>query len=89
MTDSAVAGLASEALRVALMVALPVLGAMLVAGLAVNVLQVATSLQDTTLTFVPKIAAAAAALWLAGPWMMRLLVAFTRGLIARIPELVR
>lgn len=89
MTDSAVAGLAYEALRVALLVALPLLGAMLVVGLAVNVLQVATSLQDTTLTFIPKIAAAAAALFLAGPWMMRLLVAFARGLIARIPELVR
>jgi flagellar biosynthetic protein FliQ len=87
MTEAAIAGLAFEALRVALVVALPVLGAMLLVGLAVNILQVATSLQDTTLTFIPKIAAAAAALYLAGPWMLRVLVAFAVGLFARIPGL--
>lgn len=89
MTDSSVLDLAQRSVAVALMLSAPVLGFGLVVGLLVSVFQAATQIQEMTLSFVPKILAAAAAIVLFGPWMMRSLITFTTKLFLSIPTLAR
>jgi flagellar biosynthetic protein FliQ len=55
-----------------------------VIGLIVSVMQVATSIQDVTITFIPKIVACALVLLIALPWMIRTMVAFTRQIFQMI-----
>ena len=70
-----------------LVVAGPVLLAILVVGLLVSIFQVTTQLQEMTLSYVPKILVAAGLLILLGPWMMGRLTYFAIGLYSDIPTL--
>src|SRR5690606_26400163 len=60
----------------------------LAAGLLVGVLQAATQINEMTLSFIPKILAVAAAFAIAGPWMLRLLLDFTRQLFFSVPGII-
>lgn len=71
-----------------LMVAAPILIATLAIGIAISVFQVATQIQEATLSYVPKLLVAAGLLILLGPWMMTRLTDFARGLYLAIPALV-
>ncbi len=71
----------------ALMIAAPLLLVGLVVGLVVSVFQATTSIQEQTLTFVPKIAAILGALIVFGPWIVISMVQFTLRLFARIPDM--
>jgi len=75
-----------EALVVMTLVAAPILGAALLTGLLIGVLQAATSIQEMTLSFIPKLAALALVLALVGNWQLELLVDFTRGLFEQLPS---
>ena len=57
-------------------------------GLIVSIFQATTSIQEQTLTFVPKIAAILIALMFFGPWMMQMLTQFTITLFRYIPRMV-
>ena len=70
-----------------LLIAAPLLLIGMVVGLIISIIQATTSIQEQTLTFVPKIAAILGALILLGPWIMSSMVQFTVRLFARIPEL--
>ena len=70
-----------------LLIAAPLLLIGMVVGLIVSIFQATTSIQEQTLSFVPKIAAILGALILLGPWIMASMVQFTVRLFARIPEL--
>lgn len=72
-----------------LIIASPILIIAMAVGLIISILQATTSIQEQTLTFVPKIAAILLTLLLFGPWMASLLVAFTESLFAQIPAIVR
>lgn len=72
-----------------LLVAAPVLIIAMLVGLIVSILQATTSIQEQTLTFVPKIAAILLALLFFGPWMFGILVVFTESLLDQIPQMVR
>ncbi len=76
MTVEGVAEIASQALMLILKVSMPVLLVSLCIGLLVSIFQTVTSIQEQTLTFVPKIIGIFVALILLGPWMMRCLVEF-------------
>jgi flagellar biosynthetic protein FliQ len=78
-----------SALELTLTLAGPVLLFGLVAGLAVSVFQALTQINEITLTFIPKIAATAAALALFGPWMLTHLISFTVTLFQSLPQYVR
>ena len=84
-------GLAVQLLRggvlQALMIAAPLLLVGLVVGLVVSVFQATTSIQEQTLTFVPKIAAILGALIIFGPWIVLSMVQFTLRLFGRIPDM--
>lgn len=72
-------------LKTALLIATPILATSLGVGLLISIFQVVTQIQEMTLTFVPKIIAAVGALALFGPWMMQVLMDFSRELIENIP----
>ena len=71
----------------ALMMAAPLLLVGMLVGLIISIFQATTSIQEQTLTFVPKIAAILGSLILFGPWIVMSMVQFTMRLFARIPEL--
>ena len=71
-----------------LIVAAPALVTGLVVGLIVSIVQATTSIQEQTLTFVPKIAAILLSIFFMGPWMIRVLVQFARNIMDAIPEMV-
>lgn len=87
MTDAQVMALGQQALEVALAVSAPMLGAALVTGLAVSILQAATQVNEMTLSFIPKLAAVAAVAVLAGPWMLAQMVEYMQRLYGAIPAL--
>ncbi len=76
MTIDAVADIAREALYLIIKVSLPVLLVSLIIGLIISIFQTVTSIQEQTLTFVPKIVCVFLALILFGPWMMNSMVEF-------------
>jgi flagellar biosynthetic protein FliQ len=73
-----------EAIRTALLVGAPILLVGMAVGLVVSVLQVATSIQDVTVTFIPKILAVFLATLFTLHWMMRLMIEFTQRVFAMI-----
>jgi len=87
MTEFMVLELAKNALLVGVKVSLPMLLASLVVGTLIGVLMAATQIQEFTLTFVPKLLALGVVMLIAGPWMLRSLVAFARMIFQSIPDL--
>jgi len=89
VTQGTVVHLAVQAMTLALTVSAPFLVAGLAVGLIVSIVQAATSIQEQTLSFIPKIVVMGAVLALAGPWMIDEVVGYTRQLYESIPALVR
>jgi len=73
-----------QALVTALLLASPMLAAGLVVGLAVSVFQAVTSIQEMTLTFIPKMVGVILALLLALPWMLGLMTRFTTQILGNL-----
>jgi flagellar biosynthesis protein FliQ len=88
MTPETVLTIGTRALEITLLLAAPMLLVALVVGLAVGVFQAATQINEMTLSFIPKLLAMAATLAIAGPWMIKLIVGYTRGLFESIPGLI-
>ncbi len=76
MTEGDLLDVLREALWMALVMATPVLGIALVVGLAIGLFQALTSIQEMTLTFVPKLGAIVAVFWLSMSYSGGLLVTF-------------
>jgi len=87
MSEEFVIYLFREALYTALLVSAPLLVVSLVVGLLISVFQAATSIQEITLTFVPKLIVIAVVTVLTLPWMIDVIVAFTTNLFHNIPSL--
>jgi flagellar biosynthesis protein FliQ len=81
--------LLNHLLWVAALISAPILGATLIIGLIVSILQVATQIQEVTLSYVPKLLAAAALIILLGPWMLSNLTQFAISIYQSIPSLSR
>jgi flagellar biosynthetic protein FliQ len=82
-------GVAQQALWVLALCSAPVLIPALVAGLLLGMIQAATSINEQTLSFVPKLLVVALCLALFGGAMLTLLADFTREEFARIPDIMR
>ena len=80
--------LGQNALEMTLMVSAPLLLSALVVGLIVSVFQAATQINEMTLSFIPKLLGMAATLVIAGPWMLKVIVGYTRELFESIPGLI-
>jgi len=72
MSDASIVDLIRQTLWVSLLLCAPILGATLVIGLAVSVVQAATQINEATLTFLPKLAVAGVVLVFVFPWMMHI-----------------
>jgi flagellar biosynthetic protein FliQ len=77
-----------EALRTAALVGAPVLGTAMLVGISVSILQTITSINEQTLTFVPKIVAIALTVGVALPWMVGHLTRFLALILTQAPGLV-
>lgn len=81
--------LSKQLLWHALLIAAPVILVALISGLIISILQVVTQIQDSTLSFVPKILAVVLMLMLCGEWMLHSLIEFTQGIFSSIPGAVK
>ncbi len=89
MGTEQVVALFRNTLQAALLLGAPILLAAILVSLLINVVQVLTSLQDQTLSTIPRLGAVAAAALLFFPWMLRKLMLFTIGMWGDFHSLVR
>jgi flagellar biosynthetic protein FliQ len=89
MNSDVVLELLKMTLTQAFMLAGPILLLTLVVGVAINIFQAVTSVQEMTLSFVPKVVIISIALVVSGPWMLQQITTFTIGLISRLPEFAK
>ena len=85
MTSDFVSYVARETLMTVLYITAPLLGTTLLVGLAVGIFQAVTSIQEMTLTFIPKMAVVAIMLIILTPWFLDILISFTQEIIYQIP----
>ncbi|HVY23883.1 MAG TPA: flagellar biosynthesis protein FliQ [Steroidobacteraceae bacterium] len=88
MSPDSVMSIARHALEVMLLLAMPLLLAALVVGLVVGIFQAATQINESTLSFIPKLIGIAVVLMIGGSWMLQTLVSYTRDLFMSIPRLM-
>jgi flagellar biosynthetic protein FliQ len=88
MTPDTIMAIGSRALEMTLALAAPLLLAALLTGVLVGAFQAATSINEMTLSFIPKLIAISVTIAIAGPWMLKTLIGYTRELILSIPGLI-
>jgi flagellar biosynthetic protein FliQ len=88
MNQDTVVSLATQAMTLAIEVAGPMMLVGLVIGLVVSIFQAVTSIQEQSLSFIPKIVGLAALVVILGPWMLGQLVNYTQNLFLSIPQLI-
>jgi flagellar biosynthesis protein FliQ len=89
MTPEFVISFAKEAIELTILVSLPMLGIGLFVGLAISVFQATTSIQEMTLSYVPKIIAVLLGALYFAPWMIEKLTLYTEKVITQIPLYIR
>jgi flagellar biosynthetic protein FliQ len=88
MTPENVMDLAHSTLMVTSLIAAPLLLIALVAGLVIGMFQAATQINESTLSFIPKLLLLVLTLFVAGPWILRVLSDFTHDLYTSIPGVI-
>ena len=89
MTPEFLTGFFFEAIKTAILLAAPMLLAGLMVGLAVSIFQSVTSINEMTMTFIPKMLAVACALLFFLPWMVQTMLSFTQNLFTNIDIYIR
>lgn len=89
MTPEFVVNFAQEAIKVTLLVSMPMLALGLIVGVVISIFQAVTQIQEMTLTFVPKILIVMVALLYFSSWMLEQLMQFTMTTINQIPYYIR
>ena len=89
MTEELVLKLSQDAMKTTALLAAPMLLGTLVVGLAVSIFQALTQINESTLTFVPKIILIGLIVLVAGPWMLDVMSQYTVGLFESISTSVR
>ena len=88
MESGVVLDLVYQALRMVAVLAGPPIIALMVIGLVIGILQAATSINETTVAFIPKLVVFAIVVMLAGPISLALFIVYIKELLGRIPGLV-
>jgi flagellar biosynthetic protein FliQ len=88
MTPENVMDLAHKTLMVTSLISAPLLLIALITGLVIGMLQAATQINESTLSFIPKLLMLVLTLFIAGPWILRVLIDFTHELYAGIPAMI-
>jgi flagellar biosynthetic protein FliQ len=89
MPEELVLRLAKETLTTVLMVSAPMLGAGLIVGLIISILQIITSIHDQALAFVPRIVVTFLVFLLVFPWMMNTMMSYTHSLLGSFDTYVK
>jgi len=84
MTPELVIDIGREAVQTVLMCSAPMLLSGLIVGLLISIFQAATQINEQTMTFIPKIVAVLVSLIIFAPWIIKVILAFTRGVMERI-----
>jgi flagellar biosynthetic protein FliQ len=88
MTPQEVLEIGTEAMKVTIYLAAPLLLTALIVGLLIGMIQAATQIQEMTLSFIPKLIGMALALLITGTWMLQLIMNFTTRLYESIPSMI-
>ncbi|ANU15932.1 flagellar biosynthesis protein FliQ [Planococcus maritimus] len=88
MTPDMVIKLAEQSIYLIILISAPLLLIALGVGLLVSVFQAMTQIQEQTLAFIPKILAVFLSLVIFGPWMLTMLLDYTRDLFEQLPRFV-
>ncbi len=88
MTPETVISIGQQALWVTMLIASPMLLSALAVGLLVGMFQAATQINEMTMSFIPKLLVLVLALVVAGPWMLSVIINFTKQLMEQIPSLI-
>ena len=88
MTPETVTTIGQQALWVTMLISAPMLVSALAVGLLVGMFQAATQINEMTMSFIPKLLVLVVAIVAAGPWMLSVIVNYTRELVFSIPSLI-
>lgn len=88
MTPETVTTIGQQALWVTMLIAAPLLVSALGVGLLIGMFQAATQINEMTLSFIPKLLVLVLALVAAGPWMLSVIMNYTKQLFMQIPSLI-
>ena len=88
MTPQTVMEIGRQALEITLLVSAPLLMAALIVGLIISIFQAAAQINESTLSFIPRLVAMFITLIFAGPWMLQLMIDYIRRLFESIPSLI-
>ncbi|MDQ1213521.1 flagellar biosynthesis protein FliQ [Pantoea anthophila] len=89
MTPESVMGLGYQSIKVALMIAAPLLLGSMFTGLIVSILQATTQINESTLSFIPKILTVIVVVIVLGPWMLATLTDYMQAVFSNIPTIIR
>ena len=89
MTVGFVANIIGRAVFQILIIAAPMLGTALLVGITISIFQATTSIQEQTLTFVPKIVVVLGSLVVFGAWIINSMINFTMNIFGLIPDMVK
>ena len=88
MTDNEVVHLVMGGMEVLVMISMPMLISAMLAGLLIGMFQAATQINEVTLSFIPKLIVLLMVMVIGGPWMLGLIVNYTRRLFESIPGMI-
>jgi flagellar biosynthesis protein FliQ len=88
MTPTTVIAIVRHAIEIMLLVSAPLFIAALATGLIISIFQAATQINESTLSFVPKLVVIILTLLITGPWMLTILTDYIRELYESIPTLI-
>ena len=89
MDQAFIIDFAMDSIKTTLLLSAPMLGFGLITGLLVSIFQAVTSIQELTLTFIPKILAVFFSLILFFPWLLQLMLSFTSKVLINFPEYIQ
>jgi len=89
MNEDVVVKLGQEAIKVTVMLSAPMLLSALIVGLLVSIFQALTQINESTLTFIPKMIVVGVVFFIAGPWMIDVITHYTVNLFENISTIVR
>ena len=89
MTPEFVTGFFLQAIKTTILLASPMLVVGLITGVLVSMFQAATSINEMTMVFVPKMLGVALALLFFFPWILKMIIGFTQNLFINLPTYIR
>jgi len=89
MPEEMILRLAKQTLETVLLVSAPMLGAGLIVGILISIVQIVTSIHDTALAFVPRIVVTFVIFLVVFPWMMNTMISYTHTLLASFQPYLR